>query len=675
MADFGKVALSKIGDLSKNVKGVGLKTPTNKTNISLYFAGDSTSDELLTYSTLNSPTITMHDRLNTNWFANGKPLQGTRKFTFAKSGQTLLDFIQNVNAGAGISDLITKANESLERGQLKLVIFSLGHNGSPLDINYDTRLNEMRTALNRIFNETDAQVLLRMPNAWMESETVTRESALERTNFLNRLYKQVASEYPRTRLLDVQSILGTGAYTQKVWAAGQAVTAGEFRFNENRANTSIGGAVYKATTSGTTGSTIPTGTGTGISDGSVTWDYVGPLNPYMGDHIHMNKLGYEIIADSIGESIISMFSDVKKNKYTPKYLGKPFSDFYYSNSEPTNVPLISGNLIKQNVDKIIIDIDYEKSKNKLQVKDVIKPYGGLGKGIGVTDKVEKPSSRQQSTAYVLGDIVSTVDQYGYPITLECTAAGTSGATSNVSLQADQRNTYITDGTAKWMLISRYHMTQLTYYTTSVIDKGTIVNVYRPFDNVRNVISNLIPSNNYLKLATVRFYTTWSEVDLHFSVIVNGDTMTTASLIDVTLHQSGGWAVANIVDKAIISTRALTTATASLLKNTDIIMVTTDLKTNYREVEIYLKNSSTGNRSYAIQAMGIGNKLQEIDGSQKPQIELLPAMDGDKSTLPTEFTGTVNKTGQYNDALYIARADGQLVKLTVDNSNVITSTLV
>lgn len=39
------------------------------------------------------------------------------------------------------------------------------------------------------------------------------------------------------------------------------------------------GNVYKATTGGTTGaSSPPTGTGTGITDGSVTWDYVGPVS-------------------------------------------------------------------------------------------------------------------------------------------------------------------------------------------------------------------------------------------------------------------------------------------------------------------------------------------------------------------------------------------------------------
>src|SRR5690606_12463690 len=50
-----------------------------------------------------------------------------------------------------------------------------------------------------------------------------------------------------------------------VWVAGQAVAEGEYRASYPNA--------YIAKTSGTTGSTAPSGTGTGISDGGVTWDF------------------------------------------------------------------------------------------------------------------------------------------------------------------------------------------------------------------------------------------------------------------------------------------------------------------------------------------------------------------------------------------------------------------
>lgn len=51
------------------------------------------------------------------------------------------------------------------------------------------------------------------------------------------------------------------------WTTGQVVAAGAYR-------TSDGGKVYKTSAGGTCGVTAPTGTGTGINDGAVLWDYV-----------------------------------------------------------------------------------------------------------------------------------------------------------------------------------------------------------------------------------------------------------------------------------------------------------------------------------------------------------------------------------------------------------------
>jgi hypothetical protein len=51
------------------------------------------------------------------------------------------------------------------------------------------------------------------------------------------------------------------------WTASQVVTAGAYRISD-------GGKVYQTTAGGTCGATAPTGTGAGISDGSVLWDYV-----------------------------------------------------------------------------------------------------------------------------------------------------------------------------------------------------------------------------------------------------------------------------------------------------------------------------------------------------------------------------------------------------------------
>jgi hypothetical protein len=53
------------------------------------------------------------------------------------------------------------------------------------------------------------------------------------------------------------------------WAAGQTIVIGQTR--------SSGGNLYNSVSAGTTGATAPTGTGKGISDGAVTWNYVGTV--------------------------------------------------------------------------------------------------------------------------------------------------------------------------------------------------------------------------------------------------------------------------------------------------------------------------------------------------------------------------------------------------------------
>lgn len=51
------------------------------------------------------------------------------------------------------------------------------------------------------------------------------------------------------------------------WTAAQVVAAGSYRLSD-------GGKVYKTVAGGTCGGVAPTGTGTGINDGGVLWDYV-----------------------------------------------------------------------------------------------------------------------------------------------------------------------------------------------------------------------------------------------------------------------------------------------------------------------------------------------------------------------------------------------------------------
>lgn len=61
----------------------------------------------------------------------------------------------------------------------------------------------------------------------------------------------------------------TGNMSNTAWAASTAYTVGQ------QVNT--GGNVYECITAGTSGASAPTGTGTSITDGTVTWTYLNPL--------------------------------------------------------------------------------------------------------------------------------------------------------------------------------------------------------------------------------------------------------------------------------------------------------------------------------------------------------------------------------------------------------------
>lgn len=75
---------------------------------------------------------------------------------------------------------------------------------------------------------------------------------------------------------------GTGETDGTAWSATTAYTAGQY--------VTSGGKVYEAITGGTSGSTAPTGTGSSISDGSVTWEYVGT-----GSSTNMDVIGQSIV--------------------------------------------------------------------------------------------------------------------------------------------------------------------------------------------------------------------------------------------------------------------------------------------------------------------------------------------------------------------------------------------
>lgn len=107
-----------------------------------------------------------------------------------------------------------------------------------------------------------------LPSDWMaaasggsKAKSGTWQDAAANANGLARHYRIYASN-------------GTTCHVQGLvsmpWAASTPVQVGQQMHN--------GGNVYACTTAGTTASSGgPTGTGTGITDGGATWNYVGPV--------------------------------------------------------------------------------------------------------------------------------------------------------------------------------------------------------------------------------------------------------------------------------------------------------------------------------------------------------------------------------------------------------------
>jgi hypothetical protein len=106
-----------------------------------------------------------------------------------------------------------------------------------------------------------------LPSDWMaaassgsKAKSGTWQDSAANANGLGRHYRIRASD----AAVDAQGLVSMP------WAASTAVQVGQQMHN--------GGNVYVVTTGGTTHTSGgPTGTGTGISDGTVTWNYVGPV--------------------------------------------------------------------------------------------------------------------------------------------------------------------------------------------------------------------------------------------------------------------------------------------------------------------------------------------------------------------------------------------------------------
>ena len=315
---------------------------------SIYFAGDSTSDDTIPYNG-NSPTKCLFDRMQKVGVGEGFPLEGVKIYNgYASSGCTAKDYLYGT--GSANERNIFKLLNALKNDprKYKLVILSLGLNNSG-DDTLQSKYENITKIINRILEVENTYILLRMRNSIANADDLTH------SNMMRDLYIKLDNDkHPRTSMLNTQKLL---------WGeqAGYIPTRG-YNTNTSYPQWCIiveGGKAWKPTTYGTTGSTKPNfaqgNKGDTLNDGSVVWTCIGKgtdlfLNPY-----HPSQKGYEKLADLL----IDVLSD--KNK-----INTPVNKNIYDCYVDTN-PLFD--VYKGT---FIVNGDYDGIINKIEKGDIIQ---------------------------------------------------------------------------------------------------------------------------------------------------------------------------------------------------------------------------------------------------------------------------------------------------------------
>ena len=315
---------------------------------SIYFAGDSTSDDTIPYNG-NSPTKCLYDRMQKVGVGEGYPLEGVKIYNgFASSGCTAKDYLYGT--GAATERNLFKLLNALKNDprKYKLVILCLGLNNSG-DDTLQSKYENITKIINRILEVNNTYILLRMPNSIANADDLTH------SNLMRDLYIKLDNDkHPRTSMLNTQKLL---------WGeeAGYIPTRG-YNTNTNFPQWCIiveGGKAWKPTTYGTTGSVKPNfeqgNKGDTLNDGSVVWTCIGKgtdlfLNPY-----HPSQKGYEKLADLL----INVLTDKNKRNTT---VNKEIYDCYIDTNPLFDV--YKGTFI--------VNGDYDGIINKIEKGDIVQ---------------------------------------------------------------------------------------------------------------------------------------------------------------------------------------------------------------------------------------------------------------------------------------------------------------
>ena len=337
-----------------------IKQENNKKSI--YFAGDSTSDDTISYNG-NSPTKCLYDRIQKVGVGEGYPLEGIAiRNGFATSGCTAKDYL---NGSAPATDrnlnklLTTLRNDDRK---YKLVILSLGLNNSG-DDTFVSKYDSMTKIINKILEINDTFILLRMPNP------IASTDDLNHSNLMRDLYIALDNDkHPRTSMLNTQKLL---------WGeqAGYIPTRGYYTNTSYQQWCIIveDGKAWKPTTYGTSGTVKPNfaqgNKGDTLADGTVVWTCLGKGTDLFLNAYHPSQKGFEMLADLL----IEVLTD--KSKIDDK-----FKSNIYENYVDTN-PLFD--VYKGT---FIVSGEYEGIINKIEKGDIIQVgnnYSELGKIKGI----------------------------------------------------------------------------------------------------------------------------------------------------------------------------------------------------------------------------------------------------------------------------------------------------
>ena len=391
---------------------------------SIYFAGDSTSDDTIPYDG-NSPTKCLYDRIQKVGVGEGYPLEGVKIYNgYATSGCTAKDYL-NGTAPATERNLNKLLNGlRIDDREYKLVILSLGLNNSG-DDTLESKYENITKIINKILEIKNVFILLRMPNP------IANAADLTHSNLMRDLYIKLDNDkHPRTSLLHTQKLL---------WGeeAGYIPTRG-YSTNTSYPQWCIiveDGKAWKPTTYGTSGTVKPNFAqgkkDDTLTDGSVVWTCIGKgtdlfLNPY-----HPSQKGFEKLADLIIEVLTDKYklnSTVNKDIYDCYVDTNPLFDVYKG--------------------AFVVNSDYDEIINKIEKGDIVQ-VGNNYSEIGTVKNVYKFTTHDTNVNSI--NYGEYVYKNGY--TWRCIYAGTANFSSFPSLEEtlNINKTVFKNGTAIFAL--------------------------------------------------------------------------------------------------------------------------------------------------------------------------------------------------------------------------------